>query len=162
MNPQITFGANAEIMCWIDEPLVKGSSNPSDDDLAQLRAQGFNVGISLLDEKEQPPGYDRLLAVPGGSTIYSIPIAENHPPSIEQIRDFTDLLEALPLGTKVLVFCQSGQGRTACMGAAYWIAQGLTASAAIERMSERCLDKTWPTADRQRVLREYETSQQRR
>ena len=143
---------------WIDEPSVKGSRNPTDEDLCELRAQGFDVGLSLLAESKQPPGYDKQSAEDTGWTIYSaIPIAENHAPSIEQIHEFMARLTGLPGGTKVLVFCQSGKGRTACMGAAYWISQGLTATAAIERMSERCLDTEWPTPGRQRVLSDYET-----
>jgi hypothetical protein len=43
---------------WIDEPLLRGSGNPSDEDLAQLRGRGFTVGISLLEEGKQPPCYD--------------------------------------------------------------------------------------------------------
>jgi len=66
-----------------------------------------------------------------------------------------------PEGTKLLVFCQSGRGRTACMGAAYWIAKGLTASAAIDLMSERCGDTKWPTPERCQVLGEYERSMNR-
>jgi hypothetical protein len=30
-------------MWWIDEPWVKAASNPTDQDLAQLRAEGFSV-----------------------------------------------------------------------------------------------------------------------
>lgn len=42
-------------MWWIDEPLVKGSSNPSDGDLERLRGQGFRFAVSLLEENEQLP-----------------------------------------------------------------------------------------------------------
>ena len=132
-------------MWWIDEPSVKGSRNPTDEDLCELRAQGFDVALSLLVESEQPSAYDKKSAEDNGWSIHAIPIAENHAPSLEQIRQFVTRLTGLPGGTKVLVFCQSGKGRTACMGAAYWISQGLTATAAIERMSERCLDTKWPT-----------------
>jgi protein-tyrosine phosphatase len=141
---------------WIDEPLVKGSGNPSDEDLAQLRAQGFSVAVSLLEESKQPPRYDPKSAQAARWPIHSIPIEEGRAPSLDQIREFVARLEGLPLGTKVLVFCESGNGRTACMGAAYWIAKGVTASAAIARMSEACLDKCWVTPERRDVLHKYE------
>ena len=58
----------------------------------------------------------------------------------------------------MLVFCESGKGRTACMGAAYWIAKGLTASRAIARVSEACSASDWVTPERYQVLTEYERS----
>jgi hypothetical protein len=42
------------------------------------------------------------------------------------------------------------------MGVVYWIMKGLTAAHAVARMKKACLDKRWATADRQRVLDEYE------
>lgn len=147
---------------WIDEPVLKGSANPTDEDLAELRAQGFATAVSLLEEERQPLRYDRQAALSEGWTIYSIPIPENQAPWIEQIHEFIARLNAAPNGAKILVFCQSGKGRTACMGAAYWIAQGLTTSAAIERMSKRCLDSEWVTPERRKVLEEYGRIQARR
>jgi protein tyrosine phosphatase (PTP) superfamily phosphohydrolase (DUF442 family) len=148
-------------MWWIDEPSVKGSRNPSDADLRELRAQGFDVAVSLLEEGKQPSSYDKKSAESNGWSIHSIPIAENLAPSLDQIHEFMARLTGLPEGTKVLVFCQSGRGRTACMGAAYWIAKGLTASVAIDLMSERCGDTKWPTPERCQVLGEYERSMNR-
>ena len=144
---------------WIDEPLVIGRSNPSDEDLAQLRGQGFSVGISLLEESKQPPCYDKQSAVAAGWTIDSIPIAENHAPAIDEIHEFMARLIGSPEGAKILVFCQSGKGRTACMGAAYWVTKGLTASAAIARITKACADERWLTPERQRVLDEYDQLQ---
>jgi protein-tyrosine phosphatase len=64
-------------------------------------------------------------------------------------------LSGLPDGTKVLVFCESGIGRTACMAAAYWAVQGLTSSKAIARVSEACSATDRVTPERRRVLEEY-------
>jgi protein tyrosine phosphatase (PTP) superfamily phosphohydrolase (DUF442 family) len=102
-------------MWWIDEPSVKGSRNPRDEDLRELRAQGFDVAVSLLVESEQPSAYDKKSAEANGWSIHSIPIAENLAPSLDQIHEFMARLTGLPKGTKVLVFCQSGKGRTARM-----------------------------------------------
>jgi protein-tyrosine phosphatase len=116
---------------WIDEPIVRGSGNPGDEDLERLRAQGFSVAVSLLEESKQPPRYAKRPAEDSGWAIYSIPVAENHAPSLEQIGEFIGRLKGLPPEMKVVVFCQSGLGRTACMGAAYWIMKGLTSNKAI-------------------------------
>ena len=144
---------------WISEPLVRGSNNPTDDDLARCRADGTNVAVSLLEEAKQAPRYNKRSALDAGWSIYSIPIGEGCAPSLEQIRDFTARLEALPTGTKVLVFCESGSGRTAFMGAAYCIGNGLTTSQAIARMSEACGATDWVTPERHRVLNEFERRQ---
>jgi protein-tyrosine phosphatase len=140
---------------WIDEKRLKACGNPSDEDLAQLRSHGFSVGISLLDESSSHrTTTSSQPSLPSGRyTPFPFP---KHAPSIEQIHQFMARLTESPEGTKIVVFCESGQGRTACMGAAYWIAQGLQAHAAIERMSKRCLDSEWPTPERRRILEEYE------
>jgi protein-tyrosine phosphatase len=147
-----TGGPSADIAWWIDEPMVTGRGDPWDEDLGLLRAKGFSFAVSSLEENKQPPRYDKKSAVDAGWFIYSIPFQENRAPSLDQIRDFTAQLNALPEGTKVLVFCESGKGRTACMGAAYRITKGLTASAAVARVSGACSDKRWATPGRQRVL----------
>ena len=96
---------------WINEPVVMGFSNPTDEDLVRLRADGTSVAVSLLEESKQPPRYDKESAQFAGWSIHSIPIAENQAPSLDQIREFTARLAAMPEGTKVLVFCESGLGR---------------------------------------------------
>jgi len=143
---------------WIDEPLIRGSANPTDGDLQALRAQGFSIAVSLLEQSKQAPRYDKQSAPAAGWSIHSIPIEEGAAPSLEQVREFMVLLESLPPETKVLVFCESGKGRTACMGAAYLIAKGLTASAAITRISEACRATDWVTTDRRHVLDDYARS----
>jgi protein-tyrosine phosphatase len=143
----------------IDEPLVKGSANPTDQDLRDLGAQGFTSAVSLLIESKQPPRYYPSAAEATGWSIYRISVEEGRAPSLDQISDFMTHLTALPEGTKVLVFCEIGRGRTACMGAAYLIAKGLGASSAIARVSVACSDAGWPIAERRRVLREYERLQ---
>ena len=43
---------------WIDEPVLMGSSNPTDSELEQLRRAGFTLVVSLLAETKQKPNYD--------------------------------------------------------------------------------------------------------
>jgi protein-tyrosine phosphatase len=107
-------------------------------------------------ENEQPPRYNKQSEEFALWSIYSIPIQEGCAFSLNQVREFTAGLTAFPERTKVLVFCESGLGRTACMGAAYWITKGLTASEAISRISEACSAMDWVTLERQRVLDEYD------
>ena len=109
---------------WIDEPWLKGSGNRSDEDVAQLRKQGFTVAVLLLVEDKQPPRYDKRSVIESGWSILPIPIEEGSAPSLERIRESVARLQALPPETKILVFCESGLGRTAFMGAVYWITKG--------------------------------------
>ena len=112
---------------WIDEPVLKGSANPTDEDLAELRAQGFATALSLLEEDKQPARHDKASTKAAGWSIDSIPVEESSAPSLDQIREFANRLQGMPPGTKVVVFCESGLGRTAFMGAVYWIMKGYTA-----------------------------------
>jgi hypothetical protein len=58
----------------IDEPMLKGSANLTDEDLARFGAQGFSSAVSLLEEGKQPSRYDRASAQAAGWSLYSIPI----------------------------------------------------------------------------------------
>jgi protein tyrosine phosphatase (PTP) superfamily phosphohydrolase (DUF442 family) len=140
---------------WIDEPFVMAASNPTGEDLAQLRAEGFSVVFSFLEEQKQPPKYDRKAAVAAGWTLYSFPIEEGGAPTLDQLSDFIRCLKMLPSGTRVLMHCESGLGRTACMAAAYWIVKGLSAGEAIAQMRQAASDGDWNTPQRETVLRKY-------
>ena len=102
-------------MCpwWIDEPTLLGSSNPSTPDLKRLRAQGFQVLVSLLCEHKQAPNYAHAKAL--GYEKHNIPVEDFHPPTVEQLKEFVALLNRLPPGTKAVVHCQgdpAGPGRS--------------------------------------------------
>jgi protein-tyrosine phosphatase len=139
---------------WIDEPLVMASSNPSDEDLARLRVQGFSVVVSLLEERKQPPRYNKQAAAAAGWAIYTIPIEEGGVPSREQLAGFLGQLRAFPEGTKLLLHCESGLGRSAFMGAVYWIAKGLSAIEAMARVQQAGLAADWITPQREDLLHE--------
>jgi protein-tyrosine phosphatase len=120
---------------WINESsLVMAASNPTDEDLAQLRAMGFSVVVTFLEEEKQPPKYDKRSAVAIGWNFCSFPIEEGGAPSIKQLSEFVKCMKLLPQGTRVLMHCESGLGRTACMVAAYWIASGMTAEQAMNHV----------------------------
>jgi protein-tyrosine phosphatase len=141
---------------WIDEPLLMAGSNPRDGDLARLRAQRFSVVVSFLEEKKQPPRYDKKSASSAGWTIVSIPIEEGDAPSLEQLSEFVARLRAFPKGTKILMHCESGLGRSTFIGAIYWVAKGLPASEAIARMQQAGFEQGWITSQRESLLHAYE------
>ena len=119
---------------WIDEGKLLGSSNPSSQELQTLYDQGFNTVISLLDEGEQRPKYDKDVIREMGFELHSIPVPDCTPPSMDQYWAFWDIVNAALKRGKVIAHCQGGAGRTGSMGAAYWILKGLPAEDAIEKV----------------------------
>ena len=139
---------------WIDKPFLKGSGNPANDDLEQLRQKGFAVLVSLLMEGEQPPRYDVGRAADLGFTRHNIPVKDFHAPTLDQLEQFVGLIDTLPPGAKTIVHCEGGIGRTGTFAAAYWVAKGLTASEAIARV-RKARPHAVETPEQEAVLREF-------
>jgi len=147
---------------WIDESKLLASSNPSDEGLARLRADGFGLAVSLLVESKQPPRYNKKSAASAGWAIYAIPIEEGAIPSLVQACEFIALIGAVPKATRTLVFCDRGLGRSPFMGAVYWIAKGLTVAAATARVASSAgVEPGWKTQAGDEVLRKFEQLQWR-
>jgi atypical dual specificity phosphatase len=145
---------------WIDEPVLIGSANPSDADLESLRRDGFSVIVCLLDLQEQSSNYDKSLACASGWNWHSIPVPDFAAPTVAQIEQFLTLVSSSIPEKKVVVHCRGGIGRTGTMGAAYWIAKGLSWEAAIAHIRER---RQYAVENRKQeaILREFEESRDR-
>ena len=87
-------------MWWIDEGRVAGGANPTIEDLETLKDMGFATVISLLDEREQRPNYDKDVARRMGFLLHSIPIPDFHAPSTEQFQEFRRVMERALLAGK--------------------------------------------------------------
>src|SRR5262244_3644828 len=129
--PLDTEGRNGMDTWWIDEPHLLGSRNPTSTDLARLRSDGFGVLVSLLCEEEQTPWYDIAYATALGYVRYNIPVKDFCPPTVEQLEQFVELVNGSPPGTKTIVHCEGGIGRTGTFAAAYWVTKGMTVADAI-------------------------------
>ncbi len=121
---------------WIDQPTLLGSSNPSDEDLSDLRRQGFTVLISLLHDKKERSNYDVKGLARAGWSRHSIPVEDFSPPALAQLHSFVAIVGSAEPATKLVVHCQGGSGRTGTMAAAYWVSNGLSATAAIARVRD--------------------------
>ncbi len=124
---------------WIEEPILLGSSNPTEKELKDLYHVGFRTIISLLKEDEQRPCYDIRETEEMGFNRYSIPVRDFTAPTLADFKKFLAIVgDSLKQG-KVLVHCQEGMGRTGTFAAAYWIKKGLSVSEAIKRVRRaRC------------------------
>ncbi len=119
---------------WIDEPRLLGSCNPTTHDLDTLRAQGFTLIVSLLEENLQPPRYDPSLVESLGYARYNIPVMDFHPPQMDQLVEFVEFLRQQAKDVKAIVHCHAGIGRTGTFAAAYWIAQGVPVEEALGKV----------------------------
>ena len=139
---------------WIHKDCILACANPTDKELEDLRAQGFAVVISLLDEQQQQPRYNVADAERAGWVRHVLPIREGEAPSLDQLERFRRIIQALPPNTKVLIHCSTGRGRAATFGAAYWIVRGSSATEAI-RSIEKAGYQDWETPERKVVLGEF-------
>jgi atypical dual specificity phosphatase len=119
---------------WIDEPTVLGSSNPTTDALRDLWDAGFRTVISLLNEREQRPGYNKQVVSQMGFVLPNVAITDGEAPSDEDFVTFLRLVDVGLSTGKVIVHCWGGCGRTGTMGAAYWVARGMSAADAMAKM----------------------------
>lgn len=124
---------------WIAEGLILGGSNPSTDELLSLAAEGgVRFVVSFLEEPHERPRYDLTVVASAGIERLVIPVVDMHAPTVNQMESFVSFVKDHGAGGTVFIHCQGGAGRTGTMGAAYWITEGLSARAAIERIREAC------------------------
>ncbi|MCP9448091.1 MAG: dual specificity protein phosphatase family protein [Nitrospira sp.] len=139
---------------WIESPHLIGSSNPTLADLKRFRLQGFSVLVSLLNEEEQSPRYNVVDATALGFKRHSIPVKDFCPPTVEQLERFVTLVASLPPGTKTVVHCEGGTGRTGTFAAAYWIAKGRTVCDAIAHV-RKARPHAVETPEQEAALKEF-------
>ncbi len=139
---------------WIDEPRLLGSCNPTTRDLEELRARGFTLIVSLLEEDLQPPDYDVPRVAALGYRRHNIPVRDFAPPKIAQLIEFVEFLKRQPADTRAIVHCQAGVGRTGTFAAAYWVAKGLTAENALKKVRQ-ARPQAVETPDQRAALEEF-------
>jgi atypical dual specificity phosphatase len=145
---------------WIEEPILLGSSNPTERELEDLYRLGFRTIISLLDEDEQSPYYDIKEMEEKGFKRYSIPIRDFTAPTLADFKKFLDIVSDSLKQGKVLVHCQGGTGRTGTMAAAYWIKKGLSAKKAIAK-TRKSRPGAIGSPEQEEALQGFEASKKR-
>jgi atypical dual specificity phosphatase len=145
---------------WIDKPHLLGSRNPTNTDLEQLRDAGFGVLVSLLCEEEQAPRYDIASIMALGYVRHNIAVQDFCAPTVEQLEEFVKLVDGLSPGTKMIVHCEGGTGRTGTFAAAYWVAHGRTVADAIKHV-RKARHHAVETPGQERILEEFASKMQR-
>lgn len=119
---------------WIAEPILLGSSNPTDGELEDLYHEGFRTIVSLLKEDEPRPHHDIRKTEEMGFKRHSIPIKDFTAPTVADFKKFFDIVSKSLKQGKVLVHCQGGTGRAGTFAAACWIKKVLSANEAINKI----------------------------
>jgi protein-tyrosine phosphatase len=138
---------------WIDKASLRATGNPTNEELATLRADGFRAIVSLLDDSE-PANYDAARAAEAGWILHRFPIPDGGSPSVEQMDDFVLIIRTLSPNAKAIVHCQTGGSRSGVMAAAYWIDRGVSVREAIARVCASNPDITI-TPERQEALERF-------
>ncbi len=122
---------------WIDEPTILACSCPTDRQLLRLYREGFKIIVSLIDEREELPIYDRKSASDIGFERHNIPVSEGRFPTVSQIERFKQLANLADHNQRIIVHCLSGDQRTGAMAMAWWMSQGMSEAEARKELYSR-------------------------
>jgi atypical dual specificity phosphatase len=116
---------------WVEKPLLAAMARPSDaETLTWLRDQGIQVLVSLTEDRPRRDWTDAA-----GLLVFHEPLEDMEAPSQEQLdRAVSAIEKATQHNMPVAVHCGAGMGRTGVVLAAYFVAHGSPASAAIARV----------------------------
>lgn len=120
---------------WVERGKLAGMPKPGDwnrleSDLTYLREQGIRLLFTLTES-----ALDSDLLARFDIASVHLPVRDFTPPSEDQLLQFVrEATVAISQGRAVGVHCRAGIGRTGTFLAAWLIAQGMTAPAAIAKL----------------------------
>jgi atypical dual specificity phosphatase len=116
---------------WVDKPLLAALARPGAiEELEWLRQQGIQVLVSLTEDRLRRDWTDDA-----GLLVFHEPLEDMEAPSQDQLeRVVSAIQKALSHNMPVAVHCGAGLGRTGVVLAAFLVAKGSTAQAAVTRI----------------------------
>lgn len=116
---------------WVDPPHLAALAHPGGaEDLAWLRRNGVDVLVSLTEDPVA-----RAWVNDAGLMVVHVPVPDMEAPTPRQLDVVLDTVRrANAAGMGVAVHCTAGKGRTGTVLAAYFVAQGLSAKSAVDKV----------------------------
>ncbi len=117
---------------WVDKPRLAALALPDAEDLLWLRRNGIDMVISLTEDP-----LPRRYVNDAGMMAVHLPVPDLSAPTEEQLIQAVETIgRAGRSGMAVAVHCAAGKGRTGTVLAAYFVAQGFSADAAIRKVRD--------------------------
>ncbi len=123
--------ASPQGFSWIDKPLLAALARPSSpEEMTWLRSQGIELLISLTEDRPRRDWVEQANLL-----VFHEPLEDMEAPSQDQLDRCVSAIErATARNMGVAVHCGAGLGRTGTVLAAYLVAKGQSAAAAIARV----------------------------
>lgn len=139
---------------WVERPHLAALARPrSLDDLIWLREQGISVLVSLTEDRLRRDWVDA-----SGLLAFHEPLEDMEPPTPQQLeRSVSAIVRAREQGFNVAVHCGAGLGRTGVVLAAYLVARGMAAAAAIARV-RKLRPRSIETDEQEEAVEEFARS----
>ncbi len=120
-------------LSWIVPGQIAATSLPSGRDVAEMRAAGITLLVSVA-----PMTPDARQMKRAGLRCMHLPVAYMRAPGEQQLRDFVSTVkDELDAGGKVAVHCVGGLGRTGTVIACYLVSGGMSPDEAIAFVRQR-------------------------
>lgn len=116
---------------WVDRPHLAALAFPDGaEDLHWLRRNGIEVLVSLT-ESPAPRSWVNDAGIMG----VHVPVEDMAAPTEQQLEEILETIrKANKSGLGAAVHCAAGRGRTGTVLAAYFVAQGMKAASAIDKV----------------------------
>lgn len=118
---------------WVDRPRLAALARPREPgDVQWLRRNGIDLLVSLTEDP-----LPRHWVNDAGVMALHVPVPDMEPPTERQLDHIVGAVRrATGSGLGVAVHCLAGMGRTGTVLAALFVADGLTARAALEKVRD--------------------------